>query len=845
MRNPAAVYCESLGYQFQVIKNSDGESGTCTFADGTSCEAWAFLEGSCGASYNACAARGFETQVVADGLNGFTQSYAVCTSQGQPVQAATILTDLSRLSTASSQSISNQQAGVPGVETPNFAAALQPNGATSAWPHPASVDWRNSGGINYLTAVRDQGTCGSCTAFSTVGAIENTYNTQIVRAPTNLDLSEEWLLANNGEDDAVTCCGGWNDENLSRVLHNGGVPDEACLPSSSAYGCSCNGSSCNSAYCAHSAGGQCSNTDYSSVCSDKSLRSVGIQSYGTIGAFLYPDYAKYLLAQGYILAAYMGIGDDYGGHFDGSVYRCSQDNGINHAVDIVGFNSSGWIVRNSWGSWWSDAGYFIVGYNECQIEGAMYLVQPSAANGVRRCGDSITSTTYLINDLTDCDNGLSIDYPSVTLDCLGHSIRGKGMGTGFGIKINAPAVTLRNCDVSDFGDGVQGSGLSAGALLIGNKSHNNINGISLGTITQLVSSNQSYSNFDNGIFFKNAAGFILSNLSCANRVDAYCSVSNAIGAGNSFDTVSGCNFQHASVSNCPGVWQPPAKWPWTSLSLKEYANDYIAVGLKAGANGNSATYEVRYSALDPGNNYSSWWQSAAPVALSPSNSGTQIGFISQLIPLVRYYIVLRQVDPLGRENFDEHLVATTNKNLVRNGSFELDTGLPYHPSWTPGDNIANNNIPDGWNTLQSKLSNSAFSGAHSLALSNSLGGSARASAWQDVPITFGHLYKVSGQLKIDTPILGMFGALISGCADYSHNPITSTCGLNLDPLLVTRVRNTTFTSVEFLVRADSANAAYLRLGCYASPNLGGAARGIGTTYCDALSVEDLTPDSLS
>ncbi len=33
-----------------------------------------------------------------------------------------------------------------------------------------------------------------------------------------------------------------------------------------------------------------------------------------------------------------------------------------HAVAIVGYNSQGWIVRNSWGANWGQAGYFIMPY---------------------------------------------------------------------------------------------------------------------------------------------------------------------------------------------------------------------------------------------------------------------------------------------------------------------------------------------------------------------------------------------------------------------------------------------------------------------------------------------------
>jgi len=76
-----------------------------------------------------------------------------------------------------------------------------------------------------------------------------------------------------------------------------------------------------------------------------------------------------------MMAVYIGVGSDYGSYYDGSIYRCENDGGTNHAVLIVGYNDYAeyWVVKNSWGSTWGNDGYFFVGYGECSIAAGAFI----------------------------------------------------------------------------------------------------------------------------------------------------------------------------------------------------------------------------------------------------------------------------------------------------------------------------------------------------------------------------------------------------------------------------------------------------------------------------------------
>jgi len=362
MANPAAVYCEVLGYEYRQIDTPEGQRGVCVLPDGRQCDDWAFLEGRCGRAYSYCARQGYGSKTKIDGMNALSRAYSVCTRGQEEIGAATDLMGLSDQSTRGSLSL-EANLDSSEEETPTVGA-------------PPSFDWRNYIGQNWMTTVKNQGSCGSCWAFSTVGAVEAVYNIGAGDPSLDLNLSEEYLVSDCLSGNS--CCGGWMETALAFVRDEG-IPDEACLPYVDGSSCTC-GAGCDT-NCTYRTGGSCSDRTCSDRCADWQSRLRTIDALGDVSS----SQIKQTLVDRGPLTAGMGYGSGFGGYWDGDIYRCTDDPepGVNHGVVIAGYSDSGgyWIIKNSWGSTWDGDGYFKIGYGECSIENFVnYVVPPAAAD---------------------------------------------------------------------------------------------------------------------------------------------------------------------------------------------------------------------------------------------------------------------------------------------------------------------------------------------------------------------------------------------------------------------------------------------------------------------------------
>ena len=214
-----------------------------------------------------------------------------------------------------------------------------PAKATRAASAASGADWRSFNSKNYVTPVRDQGSCGSCWAFSTTAALESYTLIQNNTPDVNLDLSEQ-VLVSCGQ--AGNCKGGWPDR-ASDYLKSSGLPLESCYPYTALNG-SCYRACSNWKATAYKINDWVYVTQASPTAN--ALKNA-LDTYGPLSTLMnvYTDFYYYR----------SGVYE----HTTGSIAGA-------HAVLMVGYNDTGryFIVKNSWGTGWGENGFFRISYSE-------------------------------------------------------------------------------------------------------------------------------------------------------------------------------------------------------------------------------------------------------------------------------------------------------------------------------------------------------------------------------------------------------------------------------------------------------------------------------------------------
>jgi hypothetical protein len=192
---------------------------------------------------------------------------------------------------------------------------------------PNDIDWRQKGAV---TPVKNQGQCGSCWAFSATGAVEGWSAVSGKGLPS---LSEQQLV-DCAHSAGQGCNGGWPNKAIQYMAQTG-----SCSESSYPY---------------TARDGQCK-------------KCTPVTKPNGVGT----GSGESTLA-GQLSALPVSVCVDASGGFQqykGGVFSGPCGTSINHAILAVGYTSSYWIVKNSWGTGWGSGGYIYMarGRNLCGV----------------------------------------------------------------------------------------------------------------------------------------------------------------------------------------------------------------------------------------------------------------------------------------------------------------------------------------------------------------------------------------------------------------------------------------------------------------------------------------------
>ena len=232
---------------------------------------------------------------------------------------------------------------------------------------PIDFDWRRQ---NAVTSVKDQGTVGTCWAFSTIGNLEGQW---AIKTGGLFSLSAEQLIECDVSQDVgnrrADCgvFGGWPYLALEYVKEAGGIESVAdypyCSGTGGCYPCVPSGynvSLCGPApeYCNSSQ--SCS----AKIKPDRFVSNLKVKGYNVIprdetvmqSSLLSLGPLSVLIDATFLQFYHSGVWD---------TPFCHSDK-LDHAVLIVGFGNEKdlfgskpyWIVKNSWGADWGEGGYF-------------------------------------------------------------------------------------------------------------------------------------------------------------------------------------------------------------------------------------------------------------------------------------------------------------------------------------------------------------------------------------------------------------------------------------------------------------------------------------------------------
>ncbi|KAK4141368.1 uncharacterized protein C8A04DRAFT_30997 [Dichotomopilus funicola] len=223
----------------------------------------------------------------------------------------------------------------------------------SDYTPPLSVSWVTRNSTSFITTPQDQRTCNACWAFAVTALIESQIRIEhgpwSKRSESDVHdgLGAACASVGNAEETLAWLAGQGDIYVNNTSLKPPGIADWPCDPyrdSDHAY----------------------------EACGDRRGRATQVPYYqglGTVG-----EQKGWVDRYGPVVATFV-LYEDFGGWHpgkEGEVYRwdgVSATNG-NHLALVVGYDDErgAWLMKNSWGTGWGEAGYVWFAYDEANID---------------------------------------------------------------------------------------------------------------------------------------------------------------------------------------------------------------------------------------------------------------------------------------------------------------------------------------------------------------------------------------------------------------------------------------------------------------------------------------------
>ncbi|XP_066581289.1 cathepsin K isoform X2 [Prorops nasuta] len=197
---------------------------------------------------------------------------------------------------------------------------------------PAYLDWREKG---FVTPAENQRNCGSCYAYSVAGSIQG----QIFKQTGKLTpLSEQQLIDCSISSGNLGCTGGSLRNTMKYLERSKGLMAQEAYPYKGRQGA-----------CKFQRDKSVVNITSWAIlpARDEKALEAAVATIGPIAASINASPKTFQLYHN-------GVYDDE---------TCSSDM-VNHAVLIVGYTPTEWIVKNWWGETWGENGYMRIAKNK-------------------------------------------------------------------------------------------------------------------------------------------------------------------------------------------------------------------------------------------------------------------------------------------------------------------------------------------------------------------------------------------------------------------------------------------------------------------------------------------------